>query len=212
MMSVAVQTRKWMVAMRLAFVAGDLDHALEIVRQASAELSAVEILDELVAPAMKEVGTLWESDMLSVADEHLATATAHWLLAQLSPLLKEDQATPRFRMAVLATTPSERHATGLLVTESVLRRLGFGVINLRGGVPLDALGAMLAREQPAVVGVSLTLSAWAAELEPTIATIRSSAPHARILLGGSGLPPARPGDFGVERVDGMRHLEALLAS
>ncbi|MEO8688170.1 MAG: hypothetical protein ABI611_08100 [Solirubrobacteraceae bacterium] len=57
-MSAAAQTRKWMVAMRLAFVAGDFGHALEIVREASAELSAAEILDELVAPAMESV-TRW---------------------------------------------------------------------------------------------------------------------------------------------------------
>lgn len=192
--------------MRISFLAGDLEQALLTLREAGRVLDPVELLDEVVAPAMHDVGALWESAMVSVADEHLATATLHRMLAEVAVLRPRAQTFAG--TAVLATSPAERHSTPLLLVDSVLRGAGWHVRNLGTGVPLGDLEAFLAREQPDLVGVSCTMSCQ--EIVDTIAIAHRAAPRARVLVGGRGIvadPPAP-----AEHVRDLRGMLAALGS
>ncbi|MFL5845394.1 MAG: B12-binding domain-containing protein [Solirubrobacteraceae bacterium] len=176
-------TRSWTLALQLAFVAGDLGHAVRIVRDAREQLDPLELLDEVVAPAMHHVGDLWEREMISVADEHLATSTAHRLLAEIAPSLKRPVAAAQGTVAVLAAPESERHVTALLMAESVLRGAGYRVKNLGPGVPLPSLQRMLQDDPPHLVGLTASI-ATPAELQEAIDGVRAASPDARVLVGG----------------------------
>jgi len=57
-----------------ALLRGDEVAAELVIREAlEARLSAAEIDDEIIAPALWFVGELWERGEISVADEHIAT-------------------------------------------------------------------------------------------------------------------------------------------
>lgn len=200
-------TASWSTAMRLAFLAGDLGHAVRIAEDATRELDPCLVLDEVVAPALRDVGLLWERDMISVADEHLATATAHRLLAAVAPRLRRAPADSRGELAILATPPSERHTTGLLMVEDVLRGAGFRVKNFGGGVPLAAVRGFVARERPALVGFSATMSR-PEELLAAVDTVRDAC-TARVLVGGAEVPDTPL--LHAERVIDLRALAATLS-
>lgn len=195
----------WSLAMQLAFAGGDLPHALEIVQDATRALDPVEILDDVLAPAMCHVGLLWERDMLTVADEHLATATAHRLLAAVAPMLDRDEPDSR-PLALLAAPASERHTTPLLMAEAMLRGAGHRIRNLGAGVPLPALLDMAEKDPPALVCLSSTMPA-PDELRATTAALREALPDARIVVGGRSVP-LDPGP--AEPVADMSGLRALL--
>ena len=57
-----------------AVLAGDGPEAERVIREAlDADLPEAVIGGEIIGPAMREVGALWEAGSISVADEHLAT-------------------------------------------------------------------------------------------------------------------------------------------
>ena len=64
--------------------AGD-PHAAAIAIQdaAAGGLSTVRIQSRVSAPAMRAIGELWERGAMTIAQEHLATAVSHQVLAQL---------------------------------------------------------------------------------------------------------------------------------
>src|SRR3954452_19201870 len=65
-----------------ALLIGDEVAAEIAVREAmEAKLSAAEIDDEIIAPALWVVGDLWERGEITVADEHLATEISTRVLA-----------------------------------------------------------------------------------------------------------------------------------
>jgi len=202
-------TRSWALAMQLAFVGGDLEHALNITEAATAEVGPLQVLDEVVAPAMHHVGLLWERDMITVADEHLATATVHRLLAAVTPSLGRAAPGSRGALAVLAAPPSERHTTGLLMAEAVLRGSGYDVKCLGGGVPLPDLLGLVERECPAVVALTATMPAGE-ELRATLRGLRVRCPDAYVIAGGRYHPAAVVRETGVERVEDLRGLAGLL--
>ena len=185
-MNVAAPSAHWATALRLAFLAGDLPHSLEIVEAAGREIPAVQVLDEVIAPAMHDVGALWEADEITVADEHLATATAHRLLAEVAPRLRVAEPETR-ELVVLAAPPPERHTTALIMAAAVLRGAGFRVKEVRGGVPLAVLLRTLAEEPPAVFALSATLGPTG-ETFRTLEAVAREHPRTALLAGGYGIP------------------------
>src|SRR4051794_8878653 len=65
-----------------AVLSGAEAEAERVVRDAiEAGMPEPVICDEIIAPALRDVGELWETGLLSVADEHLATEISIRVLA-----------------------------------------------------------------------------------------------------------------------------------
>jgi RNA polymerase sigma-70 factor (ECF subfamily) len=186
-----------------AFLAGELDDARCTTREAVTEMRAVTMLDDVLAPAMHNIGGLWRSNRISVADEHLATSMCNRLLAEISPELQTAPANSR-ETVLLVSPERELHTIGLQMANDVLSGAGYRTLLLGGGVPAAALSAALERHQPAVVALSSTV-ARPASLAATANLIHETLPTAKLITGGAtarGLPQ-RVNVHRVERLDGL---------
>jgi methanogenic corrinoid protein MtbC1 len=110
----------------------DVEALARLVDQALALPSLEESFVEVLAPALIEVGENWAAGDLSVAQEHLASAT---IRAALQKLLADARAGVR-GTAVLACAPGERHEIGLLMLAVLLRGDGWQVAYLGADTPL----------------------------------------------------------------------------
>ena len=176
---------RWRIALSLALYAGDLERSLRILREAVVEVPAVVVFDEILAPAMHNIGDLWEQEQLTIADEHAATAIARRLIEEVADALLPAAPPPERGLALLATPPSERHTAALEMAGAVLRAGGYAVIYLGSDLPLPQLSGAVARHMPALVAVSATLAA-PGELEETLRTILEVSPETQLLVGGAG--------------------------
>jgi diguanylate cyclase (GGDEF)-like protein len=177
---------------------GDIATAEGVLRRAlAAGLPGPLILSRVIGPAMYEVGRRWEACGLSVADEHLATAACHQLLALVYEHLLV--ARPRSRSRVLlAGVEGELHSLGLRMAADVLEGAGYDVAYLGADVPSDALLDAVARFQPALVGLTATSAATAGIAAGLIAGLRGVDPGLAIVVGGQGFVPSSPVAPGVE--------------
>jgi MerR family transcriptional regulator, light-induced transcriptional regulator len=148
----------------------------------------VAIVDDLLAPAMREVGRLWETGEASIADEHLATALAHTLLARIYPSLVTAEPRSRGRV-LLAGVDGEQHLFGLRIIADVLEGAGFDVRNVAGSLPPEALGTAVRRHRPLLVGLADTMGG-ATPLRDSVQAVRSVQPAVPLLLGGAGAAEA----------------------
>ena len=100
-------------AFAAALLAGDEVAAEVAIRDAiAANLSAAEVNEEIIAPAMWLVGDLWQRGEITVADEHLATEIAMRVLV-LEQEARRVQRGRRDTRVMLATPPGERHVVAL---------------------------------------------------------------------------------------------------
>lgn len=67
---------------------------------------------KVITPAMHEVGRLWESARITVAQEHLSTQITQVVIAALGTRLGGVQPVGAGRVASVSSTPGERHALG----------------------------------------------------------------------------------------------------
>jgi methanogenic corrinoid protein MtbC1 len=119
----------------------------EIFAQGSYEA----IVDELLMPALVEIGRSWSEGRLDIAAEHAASAAVHRRLSALY----EAAASVSDPLLVVGLPPGARHELGSLAFAVAVRRQGVGVLYLGPDVPVDSWVHVIRqnRARVAVVGV-----------------------------------------------------------
>jgi methanogenic corrinoid protein MtbC1 len=181
-------------------------------------MSTPQLYQRVVAPAMHEIGELWEKGALTVADEHMATALTHRVLAALRPPIEAEAhadqagASSGGRSVMLAAVQGERHALGLRMAADVLEDAGFHAIYLGADVPTEALLQAFASLSPDLLGLSATMADLAPRLGEVAAAVRRSHPQLDLLLGGQAASPDIGGATFVRDLEEMLRLRPLAAA
>jgi len=114
-----------------ATAASDVEEVRRLVDQSLALTSLAEAFADVLGPALVEIGERWARGDVSVAQEHLASATVRAALQNLM----SDQRADVHGTAVLACAPGERHEIGLLMLAVLLRSDGWQVAYLGADTP-----------------------------------------------------------------------------
>ena len=144
---------------------GDLSAARSIARSANASLGYLKVATRLFQPALYTIGLMWQHNQITVAQEHLASAIAQNVLAQLYATADFDP--PSDRRALFAAVPENQHILGLRMISDAFELAGWSVHYLGANTPTDALIAHVDTWRPEVVGVS-------ASLVPQLPTVKNA--------------------------------------
>lgn len=162
---------------------GDRQRGSAIVQeqlQQGVSLKAVYL--DLLQRAMYEVGTLWETNAVSIATEHLASATTELLLAQVYPQLFAQP--HKDRRAIIACVPGEYHQIGPRMVADFFELHGWHGFSLGANTPTAALVSMIHERDPDVVGLSMSLLFNRPHLETMLEAISCEFPALELFLGG----------------------------
>jgi hypothetical protein len=117
---------------------------LEAVQARGVELGL--IYTELLAPAARRLGMMWEDDTADFATVTVGLGRLQRLLRQLSPAFgSEVQHPPHGRRIVLTQPDTEQHIFGLSMVAEFFRRDGWDVLGGVAGVGIDAVSLGAAR-------------------------------------------------------------------
>jgi MerR family transcriptional regulator, light-induced transcriptional regulator len=123
---------------------------------------AEQIYLEVLTPAMVEIGRLWETAQIGVAQEHLATQITQTVLARLAPSLEDAAAAlsgeGRRRLAVVSGTPGELHGIGARMVADFLEASGWDVLLLGPDAPVGEIVELATARSPDIVALSTSLS------------------------------------------------------
>jgi methanogenic corrinoid protein MtbC1 len=178
---------------------GDRASAIEQARLVLVERGLAHVYEELVRPALEEIGSLWEDNRISVADEHVASAVVEATMAALYP----DVAWPaRGRKALVAGVAGEHHTIGALMLADLMALDGWDDVFLGGDVPAKALAEKARDTSAVVVALSASMPARLPALRMTVEALREIAPDAKIIVGGRVMRALEqtPAELGVDAV------------
>ncbi len=154
-----------------------------VIEMVAAGRDARSIYLDVLAPALREVGSRWQHGLATVAQEHLATAVVSSIMATMSTLL--DQPPPPVAgRCVLASTDGELHDIGLRMVADFLEADGWDVLYLGAAVPMHDLILLVDDVRPAAVGLSTTLTTHLAVAETVIAQLKASVEARFVVVGG----------------------------
>ncbi len=143
---------------------------------------------DVVQPAMREIGRLWQENELTVAEEHLATAITQSSMGRAFERVYRWHES-RNPSLIAACVDAERHQVGLRMLCDLLELDGWDTAYLGASVPIESLVAMVEKRRPQVVALSVTIAPNLPRLRAAIDAIRRSPVTTQplIMVGGRAL-------------------------
>ena len=175
---------KELVRLLLAHDAVIASGYVEAVRHRGASLELVCM--ELLAPAARELGLLWEQDECDFMQVTVGLCRLHQVLREISIEFRpEDAAVQTDRSCLLAPIPGEQHTFGIMLVAQFLRRANWDVWHEFPDTLTDILQIVRANWF-AVVGLSVGCDRRLDEVAAVIRAVRSASRNRAvgILVGG----------------------------
>lgn len=143
------------------------------------------LYEELLKPALHEVGVLWEQNKISVATEHLATAITERIMNEFYGEIASTETNQK--KVVLACVENERHQVGIKMVADVFEMHGWESFFLGTSIPLGELVKYVTEIKPNILAISLSIYFNYSKLIDTINTFQEKFPNMRIIIGGQAL-------------------------
>lgn len=135
-------------------------------------------------PIQHEIGRLWQTNQISVAQEHFCTAAVQRSMSQLYPVLFSGA--PGRRRVVAACAGGELHEIGLRMVTDLLEANGWDTVYLGANVPAEGIVQSVAEAPTALVALSTTITPNLRTLATLIEALRANAvtKDIPIIVGG----------------------------
>ncbi len=141
---------------------------------------------DLLAPAARRLGEMWEHDEATFTDVTLGVCRMHQVLLEFSRCFDAPSASnPNGRTALIVPVPGEQHTFGLFVVIEFLRRAGW---TCWSGTPdsIDSLAELVRTQHFDVVGMSVSADRHIETMTASIAVVRKASrnPDPYVIAGG----------------------------
>jgi methanogenic corrinoid protein MtbC1 len=133
--------------------------------------------------SQREVGRLWQTNQISVAQEHFCTAATQMVMSQLYPSLFSGER--KQRRVVMTCVGGELHEMGARMVADFLEMEGWDTYFLGANTPPDGVIEMVEKQNAQLLAISVTMLFHVSQARELIARLRAK-PHlnTRVLVGG----------------------------
>ena len=169
-----------------ALLRGERHWASQSILRAVADGTSVKkIYLHVFQPVQYEVGRLWQTQQISVAQEHYCTAATQLIMSQMYPQI---HGSDQHEQTMVATCVSgDLHEIGVRMVADFFEMDGWTTVYLGANTPHDAVVEIVADRKAVVLGVSATMPSHLDEVKELIETVRATdaCRHVRVLVGGA---------------------------
>lgn len=141
---------------------------------------------QLVQPALYQIGNLWQSNQISVSQEHLASAISQNVLA--IAYMQASFAPSVGKSAMFACVENNHHSIGLHMLSDAFETAGWDVFNLGANLPIQDLTHEVDSKRPDLLALSISLPNHIATARLTIERLHAEMGAACPEIWVGGLP------------------------
>jgi len=191
-----------------ALLQGDSARCKGIIQSLlSQRYGILDLYENVFRRSLYDIGELWAKNMLTVADEHIATAITESLITQLH---STDAASGQVNKRVLVScVSSDLHQIGAKMVANLFELSGWQSFYLGANMPVSDLLAAIERLQPDVICLSLALIEHLKSLDVTIHEVRGIDPQIPIVVGGLAFENLDVGNHQWEQQNGVHIVHSL---
>lgn len=163
----------------------ETDVAPHILRFLDEGLTLESVLVELLTPAARHLGRLWEEDSCDFLAVTTALGRLQAVARDLCMRFEDDAVEPSGRSILLLPCPGETHVFCLSIVAAVFREAGWDVTTACPGSSPDILG-LVAADWFDVVGLTLSCDVFLPAMPAAIRSLRTRScnPAIKVLVGG----------------------------
>ena len=138
-------------------LAGETGSVEVLLDRMAERLSAVELIERVIEPALVEIGERWFRGECDVFQERHATSSLFVRLGRLLDQARRENTTPR-RSALVGTVQGDRHEGGVLMVSLALELSGWRALPLGVDVPVEEFQKAIDAWRPDALALSFVLS------------------------------------------------------
>ena len=157
--------------------------AMELIESMATDTGSIfNLYVNILQPAQREIGRLWQVNSISVAVEHYATATAQQVLHRLSRMVPPR--TRRNARIIGICGEGEHHCVGLEMVCSLCQLDGWDTYFVGANTPTASAIELARQLQPDIIAVSMTTLLALQSTRVLIAKLKEAMPETAIVAGG----------------------------
>jgi len=165
---------------------GDRKNALSLILHEIGEGTSVRDIYLMVfQPVQYEIGHLWQTNKISVAQEHFCTGATQLIMSQLYPYLFTGE--KKNRKMITTCVAGELHEIGARMVTDFFEMEGWDTYYLGANMPVEGLIKYLLDVRPQLLAISATMTTHVSAVAEMIRFIRSvpAVPSdLKIMVGG----------------------------
>lgn len=172
-----------------ALITGDKELALGILQTLMDGMRVEDIYMDIFARSMEEVGQLWVSNSITVAEEHVASMITSEIMdiklhhfRQACRLIKREN-----NRIVFSTVGNEQHTLPLQMVADLFEINCWRTYNLVNPLPVQDLIKFIDKYHIGYVGFSVTMTENLTELQSIINVLKILRPKLVVLVGGQAI-------------------------
>lgn len=155
------------------------------IRSLLTQKQPMEIINEILIPALDQAGTLYEQNKLFLPQLMQCAETSKRAFALLKEHFASDA--PQKGVVMMATVEGDIHDIGKNIVKVVVESYGYRVIDLGKDVKAEDVVAAFRRHHPQAIGLSALMTTTLPSMEKTIRLLREEPNICPIWVGGAVL-------------------------
>lgn len=164
---------------------GERHQAMELIlKMVESGVPVKEIYLDVFEKVQKEIGSLWQMNRITVAQEHYMTASTQLIMARLYPYIFNSEKKDRKMIATCVT--GELHEIGIRMVADFFEMEGWGTYYLGANTPIESLIKTVEDSRPDILAISSTIPTHVERVKEMIERVKNSmgekAP--KIIVGG----------------------------
>jgi 5-methyltetrahydrofolate--homocysteine methyltransferase len=167
-------------------IEGSRDGLIDDLNEKLKEAKPLDIINGPLMAGMDEVGRLFNSNELIVAEVLQSAEAMKLAVSHLEPFMDKADVATRGKV-ILATVKGDVHDIGKNLVEIILKNNGFEVVNLGIKVPPEQLVTAAREHHPDIIGLSGLLVKSAQQMVTTAEDLSRAGVRLPILVGGAAL-------------------------
>lgn len=160
-------------------------------------ISASDIMNEALIPAMNKVGQKFSENKIFVPQMLLSAKAMNASMEHLKPFFKSGEV-KRKGTFILGTVFGDLHDIGKNLVGMMIEGAGWEVIDLGIDVKTEKFIETLQQHPDAVVGISALLTTTMTNMEPVIKAIKETSPNTKVIVGGAPLSAEYAASIGAD--------------
>lgn len=159
--------------------------ATEFILDLATDAQAIrDIYLNILQPVQREIGMLWHTNKISVAQEHYSTGVTQLVISLMYPRLFD--ASPKNYSLVATCVSGELHEIGLRMVTDIMEIDGWDTTFLGANMPNQGILETIIKQKTDLVAISVTFPLNLHKAESLIDMIKSNsqAAQTKIMVGG----------------------------
>ena len=171
-----------------AIVRGLKGDASRLAREAIASSTGLELVENVLIPALDKVGADYEAGHAFLPQLLSAAQAAQAVFAVIQESMGEGDAIRKGKV-IIATVKGDIHDIGKNIVKTVMSNYGYQIIDLGRDVPSETIVEATLREDVRLVGLSALMTTTLPAMEETVRQLNKLPHPPAMMLGGAVVTP-----------------------